>query len=251
MSKKTSLVLAMLCLLLAAPVVASAQQQEAPIYTSVALWNVPRAQWADFTAFWEKNGRPVLERMYADGTIVSWGRFATVVHEENGYTHGTWYAATSIAALQRVLEELLKLPPNPAAAGAKHRDHLFRSLIHRGRATGPTSGYVSVAAFQVQPGRGGEWLDLWKRYFQSMYDEWLANGTISMYEVEVEQIHTESPNWRYIVTVAPKAEALDKMTAGIGVLFEKNPTLGAAFAPLSVPGAHWDYLARVVAFAQK
>lgn len=251
MSTKMHLVFAMLCLLLVAPIVASAQQQEAPIYTYVALWNVPRAQWADFTAFREKNNRPVLERMYADGTIVSWGSFATVVHEENGYTHGTWYAATSIAALQRVLEELLKLPPNPAAAGAKHRDHLLRSLVHRRRTTSTTSGYLSVAAFQAQPGRGGEWLDLWKRYFQPMYDEWLAKGTISAYEVEVEQIHTENPNWRYIVTVAPNAEALDKITAAISALFEKNPTLGAAFAPLSVPGAHWDYLARVSAFTQK
>ena len=175
----------------------------------------------------------------------------TVVHEVDGFTHGIWWEATSIAAIERVREELIKLPPSPAITGAKHRDHLFRSLIYRRRATGTTSGYVSVAAFQVQPGRGSEWLDLWKRYFQPIYDEWLANGTISMYEVEIEQIHTENPNWRYIVTVAPNAEALDKIAAGITALFEKNPTLGAAFVPLSVPGAHWDYLARVAAFAQK
>ena len=251
MSKRIYLVLAVLSVALLVPIVATAQQPEPPIYTSVALWNVPRAQWADFTAFLDKNGRPVLERMFANGTIVSWGTFATVFHQENGFTHGTWYATTSIAAGQRVLDELLKLPPNPATLGARHRDHLFRSLIHRGRATGPRSGYLSVAAFEAQPGRGGEWLELWKRYFQPMYDDWLANGTISLYEVEVEQVHTENPNWRFIVTVAPDAEALDKMTAGISALFEKNPTLGAAFAPLSVPGAHWDYLARVANYAHK
>ncbi len=66
--RRTGIFLVVLSLLLLAlPVVA----QEAPVYTYLAHWNVPRAQWAEFIAFGEENAFPVLERMLADGTIVA------------------------------------------------------------------------------------------------------------------------------------------------------------------------------------
>jgi len=256
MSKRIYLVLAVLLVGLLVPLVATAQQPEPPVYTFVALWNVPRAQWAEFTAFWEKNARPVLDRLQADGTIIGYGSFASVVHTEEGYTHGNFWETTSIAAVERALGELLKLPPNPATLGARHRDRLQRSLIYKARSAGPTSGYVWAGTTKVQPGKGREWRELWEKYAKPTYDELLANGTISRYVVEVEHVHTEDPGWRFIVYVAPNAEAVDKVRAAFVALGEKrsseeNRAISDAFAEVTVAGAHWDFFGRVTNYAHK
>ncbi len=235
-------------LLLALPAMA----QEAPVYTYVAHWNVPRAQWAEFTAFGEDDVRPVLERMLADGTIVAWANFATEVHVENGITHGVLWSATSIAGIERALAELTKLPSVPAAVGAaKHSDLLLRSLIHRGGTAGPTSGYVWVFHGQVQPGRGGEWRDLWEQYFKPVYDELLDNGTILAYHFAVEYVHTQNSRRRFIWYVAPNAEALEKVNAALAGVFQNNPTLRAAHGRVTVRSEHRDYFARYLNYAHK
>ncbi len=256
MSRRIYLVLAVLCMALLVPLVATAQQQETPVFTFVALWNVPRAQWAEFTAFAEKNNRPILERLLADGTLVGWGNFNTVVHTEDGYTHGGWFAATSIAGIERALGEFLKLPPNPATLGARHRDHLFRSLIYKARAASPTSGYLWVSTTQVKPGKGREWRELWEKYTKPVLDELQANGTLSSYFVEEEHVHTESPSWRYSGYVAPSADAVDKVWAAIVALGQKRTAeersaIGDAFAEVTVAGAHRDFFARVSNYAHK
>ncbi len=256
MSKRVYLVLGVLLVALLVPFVATAQQPEAQSFTFVALWNVPRAQWAEFTAFWEKNTRPVLDRLLADGTIVGYGNFATVVHTEDGFTHGGWWETTSIAAVERALGELLKLPPNPATIGARHRDHLFRNVSFRARSMQATSGYLWVSVSQVQPGKAREWRELWDKYTKATYDELQANGTISGYWVEVEHVHTQNPGWRYIAYVAPSADAVDKVREAFAALErkrspEENRAIGAAFADVIVPGSHWDYFARVTNYAHK
>ena len=255
MSKRMYLILAVLCLSLLAPLLATAQQEEPSVFTYVGLWSVPRAQWDDFTAFRQKNAQPILERFFADGTIVGWGNFATIVHEEEGYTHGTWWSAASIAGIERVLGELLKLPPNPAVTPTKHRDHLFRSLIHRSRpASG--SGYLWVSAFQIQPGKGRDARELWDKYTKPTYDELLANGTITMYVREREQVRTENPALRYFVYIAPSADGIDKVRAAFVALEQQrgpveNRAIETAFADVTVAGSSRNYFARIANYAQK
>ena len=235
-------------LLLALPAMA----QEAPVYTYVAHWNVPRAQWAEFTAFGEESVRPVLERILANGTIVSWGISTTVVHEENGTTHEVWWAASSIAGIERAREELVKVSPSAVVPGAKHHDHLLQSLIHRGSTTDTTSGYLYISVYKVQPGRGQAWRALWEKYFKAMCDELLANGTLLAYTVSVQYIHTDDPRTRIISYVLPSADAEDKMNAAFTAVFEKEaPAIFAAFASVAVRSEHRDYFRRVLSYAHK
>ena len=113
MNKRISILLTAFALLLLAPLAALAQQQEEPpTFTYVSEWAIPRAQWPEYQAAREKNTKPIFDKMLADGTIISWGMYVTVVHDESGITHGTWYEATSIAALERVVGELIKLTPS-------------------------------------------------------------------------------------------------------------------------------------------
>ena len=235
-------------LLLALPVAA----QEAPVYTYLAHWNVPRAQWAEFTALGEESVRPVLEHMLANGAIVSWGNSATVIHEENGTTHDVWWAATSIAGIERVREELAKLPPSPVLAGAKHHDHLIQSLIHRGSTTDTTSGYLYISLYKVRPGRGQAWRAVWEKYFKPTYDELLANGTILSYEVSFEYVHTGDPRTRIVWYIVPSADAEDKVNEAFTAVFEKEAaTIFAAFSAVAIRSEHRDRFRRVLNYAHK
>jgi hypothetical protein len=244
-------ILACLVLLPALPVSA---QPEPTLYTFVALWSIPRDQWDNYNVQ-AGNARPILERALADGTLVSWGQFATVVHEEDGYTHGAWFSASSVGALERVRAELVKLP-SPATVGARHRDYLFRSLIHQSKPASGSDAYLQVSYGRVQPGRGRDWRELWEKYSKPIYDDGLANGNINFYQLQVEDVHTGDAGGRWVVAIAPSAEAMDKFDAAFAAVFEKRGpvegrAIGAAFGDVSVAGTHRDFLAKVTAYGQK
>ena len=247
--RRTGIFLVVLLLvLLALPAMA----QEAPVYTYVAHWNVPRAQWAEFTAFGEESVRPVLERLLANGTIVSWGISTTVVHEENGTTHEVWWAASSIAGIERAREELVKVSPSAVVPDAKHHDHLLQSLIHRGSTTDTTSGYLYISLYKVQPGRGRAWRAVWEKYFKPTYDELLANGTILAYAVSVQYVHTDDPRTRIVWYVVPSADAEDKVNAAFTAVFEKEaPAIFAALSAVAIRSEHRDYFRRLLSYAHK
>ncbi|MEK7216446.1 MAG: hypothetical protein AAB289_12710, partial [Chloroflexota bacterium] len=113
MSRRSYRLLGLLFVLWLGPVGAAAQQAEATVYTFVAEWDIAREQWPEYSAFVQRYSRPVLERMLENGIIVSWGTFTAIVHRETGLTHGTWWSASSITGIDLVLQELVKLPPNP------------------------------------------------------------------------------------------------------------------------------------------
>ncbi len=235
-------------LLLALPVLA----QEAPVYTYLAHWNVPRAQWAEFIEFGEENAFPVLERMLADGTIVAWGSTVAVVHEQGGTTHEVYWAASSIAGIERAREELTKLPWSSVLSGAKHHDHLLQSLIHRGSTTDTTTGSLYVNIAKVRPGRGQAWRAVWEKYFKPTYDELLDNGTILAYEVSIQYVHTEDPRYRYVWYIAPSADAVDKVHEAYTAVFEKEaPAIFAALSAVAIRSEHRDVFRRVLNYAHK
>ncbi len=247
--RRTGIFLVVLSLLLLA---LPAMAQEAPVYTFLAHWNVPRAQWAEFIAFGEQNAFPVLERMLADGTIVAWGSTVAVVHEQGGTTHEVYWAASSIAGIERAREDLAKLPQSPVLSGAKHHDHLLQSLIHQGGSIDRTSGYLYVSIEKVQPGRAREWRAVWEKYIKPTYDELLANGTILLYEVSREYVHTEDPRWRYVWYIAASADAQDKVNEAFTAVFEKEaPAIFAALSAVGIRSEHRDVFRRVLNYAHK
>ncbi len=247
---------AAVCLPVLVPSLAVGQQPEQAVYTFVAEWSVPRAQWADFSSFWEKNAKPVLDRMVAGGTLLEWGRSVAVVHTEEGATHSSWWSATTLAGTQRVLEELLKIPPSPAMTGTRHRDYLLRSLVYRVRPGLASSGYFQLSYTQVQPGKGRQWRELWDKYMKPTLEQLLADGTIAGYGIDVEHVHTRSAGGRYSWVFVPNAEALDKVEAAFeaargNVTPEAGRGIAAAFAEVTVPEAHRDTLERVVDYVHR
>jgi hypothetical protein len=244
------------CLGLLAPAAASAQQAAPAGYTYVAEWDAPRDKWIEIAAFAEKVWRPMLERLLADGTITGFGVYESVVHEPDGISHGLWWSAASMAGVEKARTEALKLPPAPGLMTAKHRDYFLRSLVWKGKPAKGAGGYLRVATSVVQPGKAEEWQALWEKYNQPTYDELVANGTLSAYGVQLEQVVTADPGVRMVVSLYPNAEAMDKTQAAFSAASaqrtqQERESVTAAFAKATVPGSFRSYLAHVSVFSMK
>lgn len=251
-------VMLMLCALLLAAGSVSAQQMEPTTYTFVAEWQIPRAQWANFVADFEKNTRPVLEKMAANGTLVAWGAFETIVHTEEGMTHGTWWSSNTVAGIESTRAELLKASTASSSLGSatKHRDYYLRSLIGNGKAAAGTNGYLSVSSYLVKPGQGQEWRQMWEKNNKAIYDDLVAKGLVLGYSIDVEDIHTDNPGWRHVVSMSPNADAEDKIGAAFDAANAKRSAqeqqaMTAAMANVLEPGTHRDGYAKIIRYWHK
>src|SRR5260370_41011725 len=94
----------LLVIVLAVMLVPAALPQMEPtptVYTFVSQFQVPRANWAAYSEDTEKTFVPVVEKSLADGNILGWSTFETVVHTPEGYTHGAPWSSTSIAGFMK------------------------------------------------------------------------------------------------------------------------------------------------------
>jgi len=256
MCKAALSVTLLVCLAMLMPVAASAQQAAPTGYTFVAEWNAPRDKWVEITAYGEKSWRPLLERLVADGTLTDFGIYETVVHEADGITHGLWWSSASIAGIEKARLEAIKIPPAPGLASAKHRDYFLRNLIWKGKPGNGSGGYLRVSTSVVQPGKGAQWLALWRKYNQPVYDELAANGTFAAYGVQLEQVVTDDPGVRMVVAILPNAEAIDKAQAASNAVTEKRTqqerdAITAEFLQVTIPSASRTYLARINFYSMK
>jgi hypothetical protein len=255
MIRQRLIVFAVVLLLASAAVAQMAPSSEPPVFTYVAEWNVPRAQWADYKTF-AQSAQPILDKLMANGTILGYGAYETFVHELDGPTHGTWWTANSIANLDKARVELLKLAPSQAQLQAKHRDYLLRSVIHKGSSVKPGSGFLVVAYYSALPGKGQEWRALWEKYQKPVFDELVANGTITQYGLDVEQVHTSDPNGRYLWYTTSGADGVDKVGAAQNAANEKRTeqerqTITLQLAAVSDGKMHRDFYGVVTTYAHK
>src|SRR4030081_1584002 len=123
----------LLVFVLAVMLVPAALPQMEPtpvVYTYVSQFQVPRANWAAYAEDTEKTVVPIVEKLTADGTLVSWSTFEHVVHTPDGYTHGAAWSSSTISGLMKVLDEVRKNGPRPSqVAATKHEDYLMQSTV--------------------------------------------------------------------------------------------------------------------------
>jgi hypothetical protein len=253
MLKSSWLGLAAFAAVLSAGAPASAQTAPASEpYTYVGEWNIPRAQWGTFATDFDKNTKPVLEKLAAAGTLISWGVFENIVHVPDGFTHGVWWTATSYAGIEKARMELVKsAATSTSLTGATgHRDYYLRSIAGGGKSASG-EGYLAVASYLLKPGKGQEWKQLWEKNTKPLYDDLIAKGTLLGYSIDVEDVHTDSPMWRHVATLSPSAEADDQFVAAFDAASEKltpeeRKTRGLMMEGVLEPGAHRDMYARVL-----
>ena len=248
MSKRLALMLTILSLATAIPRAAQAQAPaaaEPQTYTFVIQRTIPRSQWAEWETFNEQKYRPVLEKLMADGLIVSWGMFTTLVHVDGYPTHGSWIEAADLASIYKALAELDKLP------SPTHRDYLLHSQLRHARPASGTNGYLWVNNTHLQPGKGGQYRGLYERFVKPLLDELVGNGAMVLYAMQNETIHTEDPSQIFDVYFFAGPEGQDKLYAALGDMEKKNTFFSDALDATEVGPPHRDYLARVTRYAVK
>ena len=246
------------CALLLSATDAAAQPATPTAFTFVAQWQVPRAQWANVAADFEKNSRPLLEKLAAAGTLIGWGFYETIVHTPDGETHGIWWSSPTLAGLERTRAELVR---SGAASGSlttatAHRDYLFRTLVGNGKGGSGTDAYLTVSTQVVKPGKGQEWRQLWEKNTKPDLDNLVAQGFVEGYSLDVEQVHTNTPGMRFIVSISPNVDAVDKAREALQASQaklspEERRATGLQFEALLEPGAHRDVHMRVIRYWNK
>jgi len=225
-------------------------KQKPPMYSYLANWTLPRSQWAAM----EKaagNTEKLMADALAKGTLVGYGNDMTVVHTEDAPTHDEWWSATSMAGILAVLDDLYKsgnaVTPVLQAA-TKHSDGIFVSRYYNWRPGTYTGAYTRVGVYKLKADAPNDAVDmLSKSFIVPMLEKLLADGAIVEYEVDVESIHTESPDMFFVDVIARNAEGLDKLNAAFGDSISANPLAGQAFGSMVDSSAHHDELMRTSA----
>jgi hypothetical protein len=230
----------------------SAMAEKPVVYTYVSEWTVPRAMWADYQKVnaGEMDG---MSKLVADGTIISFGSFTILNHQEGHPTHGSWFQAASLTKLLKVLEDVRTAPAavSPAFAASKHWDYILESHSYGAQSGTFKNGYLRVGYWKYKAGASDPDGKIMKSAVVPLLDKLLADGAIYSYQIDDEVIHSSDPNAFYIAVVTNGAEGLDKLTVTLEEAEKKDPAGMAGFGSLLDDSGHWDFLSRVESMTHK
>ena len=247
------------CVCLVAAIAISGQRASAQtaaekpaVYTFVMEWDVPRAMWPDYEKQMATTGETI-KKSVDDGTLLGYGTFAMVAHQEGAPNHGTWISASSVASLMKVLEVLRASPAStsPVVSASKHWDYLLSSHDYATHSGTFTNGYLRVATWIGKEGASDPGGKIEKASIIAVLDKLMADGALHAYTVDREIIHTTDMNAFFVVIVTNGAEGLDKFNAAVDDLGKNNPASLAAFESLISPTGHRDFLAKVITTTHK
>jgi len=223
------------------------------VYTYVAQWAIPRAQWPDAAKFFQLNNA-MLDKLIADGTLTGYGTFESVIHREGEPSHGVWYQSTAVGGILKTLDTIAAQPPNPASAvlnNTKHWDELLESDNYNGHSGSFKGAFIDGSNYQVKPGRGREFSALVKSTILPICEKLLADGVIHFYSFDSQSYHSSKPGTFDLVYAAVDTAAIDKAGAAFEAALGKNDSLGPAMRALTEPEEHRDFLLRVTSMRSK
>jgi hypothetical protein len=238
----------LLVFVLAVMLVPAALPQMEPtpvVYTYVSQFQVPRANWAAYSEDTEKTVVPIVEKLTADGTILSWSTFEQVIHTPEGYTHGAAWSSTSISGLMKVLDEVRKAGPRPGQiAATKHEDYLMQTSMYR--VGSGTPAYLRVVCSNAKADKPGDYAATLKKLLVPTFEEQIKKGVATYYGVDEQYVNTTAPSTRCVVITYPNAEGMDKWAAAISATMSKwSPAERAEFAGSTVLDSRRDIMARI------
>jgi hypothetical protein len=252
MQRRATSCVCFLILSLAAAAVGPLQAQTAAkpkpsVYTYVAQWDVPRAQWADMAKA-DDADRPVLDKLVADGTLVGYGAYTNLIHQEGEPTHGTWFSATSEGNLLKALEAIYAQPglvTAPVQGASKHWDQILTGDMYNYKPGSSKDGYLTWTRWEVKPGAMRAYTDFSKKVFVPVFEKFLAEGTITSYGELTEDYHTGKLGVVFDYFTVPDTASMDKANKALEDLFNNTPGLGDAIRGLTEREGHRDYLTRL------
>jgi hypothetical protein len=254
MNRKLGWAIAGLCTLamaVLAAVPACAQMAEVkekpPMYSYIANWAIPRAQWAEMDKQTAANQK-MMEKGIADGNIIGYGTDTNLIHQSDGQTQDNWWSSMSMAGLLNVLEQSYKSGSATAPVlltATKHWDNLYVSRYYNWHPGSWTGVYTRVASYQLKPDAPTDAVDtVSKNLFVPMLEKLLADGALHEYEIDTQAIHTDAPGMILVVIIAADGAGLDKFNAAVRDLMKSSPLAGPALSSMVDFAAHRDELAR-------
>lgn len=215
-----------------------------PMYSYVADWQVPRANWPDV----EKATAPVtavLQKALSDGTLVGCGSDINLVHQPELETHDLWWSSMSMAGLVKTLDQIHAAsdPATPVLNNSKHWDEVYVSRFYNWKSGSYQHAYTHVAFYKFKDDAPDDALEtLSSQMVAPLLEKLLADGTILEYEIDTQAIHTEDPNGFAIVYITPTPEGIDTVQAAVRDAIRNQPLYGQAFGSETVDSAHRDEL---------
>lgn len=229
---------------------AFAQMQEVkpkpPMYSYVANWQVPRANWPDM----DKAATPVnaiLQKALDNGTIVGYGADTNLVHTADGPTHDNWWSSMSMAGLVKVLEKARAAtdPNSTALDSAKHWDHVWVSRYYNWKPGSQKGVYTYEADYKLKESASDDSLDnLCQHFIVPVLEKLLADGNLIEYEIDTMAVHTDAPGEFAVVMITPTPEGLDTIRAAILAADKDHPLAIQTFDAVTDSSGHRDDLAK-------
>jgi hypothetical protein len=233
--------------LVRSPIAFSQMEATPTVYTFVSQFQVPRANWAAYAEDTEKSFVPVAEKLTADGSIISWSTFETVVHTPDGYTHGAAWSSTSISGLMKVLDEIRKGGPRPGQiAATRHEDLLMQTSMYAMGTGGGAPAYLRVVCQNAKPDKPEGYAAAVKKYIWPMVEEQIKKGAVSYVGLDQQYVNTSAPSLRCLVISFPNADGVDKWANAVTANFAKMSAADRdAFFGSTVTDSRRDFMARI------
>jgi len=222
-------------------------KEKPPMYSYVANWQIPRAQWPEMQKATSAD-KAILDKALADGTIVGYGDDENLVHQPDAPTHDNWWSAMSMAGLIKVLDQLSASASDRLSvlqSATKHSDGIYVSRYYNWHPVSWKGGYTHVSIYKLKADAPDDAVDtISKQLIVPLMEKLLADDSILEYEVDTEALHTSAPGTFELVYVSPAAEGLDKVNAAVQGAVKAQPLAGTAFGSLVDSSAHRDELSR-------
>jgi len=248
MRKIAGWVVLLLAVAVTVPIAFSQMEQAQPVvYTFVSQFQVPRANWAQYSENTEKSFVPIAEKMVADGTILSYSTFEIIVHTPEGFTHGAAWSSTSIAGLTKVLDEVRKAGPQPGqVAATKHEDYLMQTTMYLAGSGSGTAAYLRVVCQNAKPDKPEEYTAALRKYLWPMVEDQSNKGVVSYVGLDSQYVNNDAPSVRCLVITYPSADSMDKWATAVNATFAKmSPADRDAFFGSTVTDSRRDIMARI------
>jgi hypothetical protein len=207
---------------------------------------VPRAMWADYLKG-DAADIDIMKKAVADGSIVSFGAYTVVNHQEGQPTHGTWFSATSMANILKALENVRTAPgaTAPPLAAAKHWDYIMESHNYDAHPGTFTNGYLRVGSWRTKADSGDPDGKILKATMVALLEKLMADGALHAYQVDQEIVHSTDVGTLFVAIVTNGPEGVDKFNAGLEESQKSNAAGWAGLRGTLDPAGHRDILARV------
>ncbi len=192
-----------LALAVAAPAVA--QETQGPL-TWVAYTRVKPGKTQDFVQMSLKYDKPLLDKLTADGTVLSWGIAVRANHrpgyEWNVLTYVTcpswaaidkWVGAIIGAMAARGTEESAKIEAAYAEIEepGSHFDEVVRQGMLNQSETPRKFAYFYVSHYRTHPGKFDQGTQLLKEGVSPVADPLIASGKIVSYGMHLQELHNQ------------------------------------------------------------